>query len=550
MKTTFTAIGCGLLALTMSASAATPVSKKADLAGADTYLGARKTATRADDSETWKSIGMGHYRDNAIHEYYGIYSWPEVEVEIEESETTPGRYRIKNPYVKYPDLIGGAYTLEGDHYITIDASDPVHVFIEVSQTGYVIGEGQELVLWSKADDYYNNRFGNWDLADQEGICGKVEEMAITFPRRGVLATLYEFSTGLPFDPDAVYRGVNGDGMFRVKLPGAPDLEYSVEAPTIDGALTTLTYKVTVGASAEKTLVALVPGKYEESMDADIISGKTPSIEVAKSGNIEIAYPGDGSYTLVMVPYWDGKPCRARFYDHELTFDQSEWRKVGPVEYTEGILAANEVFDYNGVTWGSYTYPVELEENVHNPGLLRLVDPYGEPYPYASSTNYDSSTRHYLVINATRPDAVYLEHMEDMGLNLGYGVMEIWSRAGRRMVEEVAGQPILTLDQCREEGLTGTLANNEITFPKDMTYMKFGVAPTLWYYSNQKGEFKVKLQPGQIVEPGSGIDSVISGDENAPARYYTLDGMEADGANLAPGIYIVRQGSRASKIMVR
>lgn len=549
MNTTFTALGCGLLALSMSASAATPVSRKAEMPGADTYRAARQTATRADNSETWKSIGKGHYRDNAIHEYYGIYSWPEVEVEVQESETTPGRYRIVNPYVNYPDLIGGAYTLEGDHYITIDATDPIHVYIELSQTGYVIGQDQELVLWSKADDYYNNLYGNWDKADQEGICGTLEEMCVTFPRRGVLATLYDFSSGLPFDADAVYRGVNGDGMFRFKLPGAPDLDYIAEKPTINSDLTTLTYHIAVGPSAEKTLVALIPGVYEESMDAKVVSGEVSSVEVTKSGNVEIPFPGDGQYTLVMVPYWDGKPCRARYMDHTLAFQEDEWRKCGEVEYTEGILAANEVFAFNGITWGSYTYPVQLEESVDEPGLFRLVDPYNEPYPYASSTNYDSTVPHYLVIDARNPEAVYLHHMEDMGLNLGYGVMEIWSRAGRRMVEEVAGQPILTLEECRQQGLCGHHGDDVITFPKDMVYMKFGAAPNMWYFANQKGEFSVKLKPGQVIG-GAGIDDIIGGDSNAPAEYYTLGGVKVDGGSLAPGIYVVRQGGRASKVVIR
>ncbi len=48
---------------------------------------------------------------------------------------------------------------------------------------------------------------------------------------------------------------------------------------------------------------------------------------------------------------------------------------------------------------------------------------------------------------------------------------------------------------------------------------------------------------------SSIDSVID-DENAPVEYFNLNGIRVDSENLAPGIYVKRQGRKVSKVLIR
>lgn len=51
--------------------------------------------------------------------------------------------------------------------------------------------------------------------------------------------------------------------------------------------------------------------------------------------------------------------------------------------------------------------------------------------------------------------------------------------------------------------------------------------------------------------GSAIDSVISdADANAPAEFYNLQGVKVGASNLAPGVYVVRQGSKTYKVLVK
>ena len=56
--------------------------------------------------------------------------------------------------------------------------------------------------------------------------------------------------------------------------------------------------------------------------------------------------------------------------------------------------------------------------------------------------------------------------------------------------------------------------------------------------------EVKVTLGQ-----AGINDVSVDETDTPVRYYNLEGQSVDGRNLAPGIYIKRQGSKVSKIIV-
>lgn len=50
---------------------------------------------------------------------------------------------------------------------------------------------------------------------------------------------------------------------------------------------------------------------------------------------------------------------------------------------------------------------------------------------------------------------------------------------------------------------------------------------------------------------SAIDSiVVDGDEDAPVEYFNIQGVRVSGEQLVPGFYIVRQGSKTSKIIVK
>jgi hypothetical protein len=47
-----------------------------------------------------------------------------------------------------------------------------------------------------------------------------------------------------------------------------------------------------------------------------------------------------------------------------------------------------------------------------------------------------------------------------------------------------------------------------------------------------------------------VDGIEVDDENAPVEYYNFSGMKVNGNNMAPGMYIKRQGSKTTKILVK
>ena len=49
---------------------------------------------------------------------------------------------------------------------------------------------------------------------------------------------------------------------------------------------------------------------------------------------------------------------------------------------------------------------------------------------------------------------------------------------------------------------------------------------------------------------AGIEGVGADSADSAARYYNLQGIEVDASHLAPGIYIVRQGNKSHKTLVR
>ena len=51
----------------------------------------------------------------------------------------------------------------------------------------------------------------------------------------------------------------------------------------------------------------------------------------------------------------------------------------------------------------------------------------------------------------------------------------------------------------------------------------------------------------VTEGTVGIDSVVA-EENAPAVYYNLQGVKV--ANPENGVYVVRQGNKVSKVLVK
>lgn len=165
----------------------------------------------------------------------------------------------------------------------------------------------------------------------------------------------------------------------------------------------------------------------------------------------------------------------------LTVKLPEWISLGYALYTEDIMASMFAIE-------NLTYKVEVQQHIDDAGRYRLVNPYGEVYPYNVPGDWDASKDYYIEINAQDPQGVYIEQ-QALGLDWGYGMAYIYSMAADYLA---AGNP---LEAIKAAGYCGTLQNGVITFPAK-TLLTTMESESSWYYANIHGAFKVVLPSAQ------------------------------------------------------
>ena len=170
---------------------------------------------------------------------------------------------------------------------------------------------------------------------------------------------------------------------------------------------------------------------------------------------------------------------------------SPWQSIGIGLYTDDLVYP--LYTEDG---SSATYEVEIQENTDEPGLYRLVDPYGPNFPYYPYA--DSYTSSYIEVNATDPEGVYIFE-QSTGLDLGNGLISILSEGGNYY--DYYGPDYY--DKLKSLGYFGKLENGVITFPSfeskndagevQYTYQGWAsLAGTGDYRMGRNGEWKIVL----------------------------------------------------------
>lgn len=159
--------------------------------------------------------------------------------------------------------------------------------------------------------------------------------------------------------------------------------------------------------------------------------------------------------------------------YSLTITRVKWNAVGFYYDEDGNKVEGWSLytdDVVGTLFGApmVTYPVKVLERDDQPGMYRMVYPYGEAFPYNDPGDYDESMSYDLLLDATNPDEVTFEPTS-LGLNWGYGVMSLECLA------------------------PGTLKDGVITFPVRglAVYDDDG-----GYYANTSGGFKLVITPAE------------------------------------------------------
>ena len=162
--------------------------------------------------EVFKSLGMAQYTDDLVSYMFGLDPVT-YEVEVEESQDNPGKYRLVNPYgAAYPYNEAGDYDAENDYYLVIDATDPDYVNIYPGELGADWGYGMMSVM-SMADYFIAYQGATVEIMKELGYYGTLKDGVISFTAG---------TAGL------IMGQYLADGGFEVVLPGAAKDESSDE----------------------------------------------------------------------------------------------------------------------------------------------------------------------------------------------------------------------------------------------------------------------------------------------------------------------------------
>lgn len=200
------------------------VSAEGEIVGSDVFY----CYGQHEEADEWNTIGNAEYSEDVLASIYPSDVANTVYfVEMQESKTTPGRYRLVDlygpSYTYYPDLVNDDNIMDHTHhhYTVVDATNPEMVYIEASPLGADFGYGP-VSMFSEGWLYMQLGADLTDPAVLEGF-GTLKDGKITF--LGGALFLYMPDFGMP-------RG-NINHKFYIKLPttdSVDDIVADTEAP--------------------------------------------------------------------------------------------------------------------------------------------------------------------------------------------------------------------------------------------------------------------------------------------------------------------------------
>lgn len=198
----------------------------------------------------------------------------------------------------------------------------------------------------------------------------------------------------------------------------------------------------------------------------------------------ITFPVDGVLVGINSKVYYGNrngAFRLDMSNLERPAQTEEWKSLGMATYTEDCVTT--FFNVENVS-----YQVEVRENTNQPGLYRIINPYGAAYPYNEEGDYDTSKEYFIEIDATDPEGVYIPGIYGTGMNWGYGEFSITSMAYYYMAAQGA-----TFEEVKDGGYCGILADNVITFPaKSLLISLSEYNGGNFYTSNNNGAFRLDM----------------------------------------------------------
>ena len=301
----------------------------------------------------------------------------------------------------------------------------------------------------------------------------------------VLNLIYFVSTELGSAGNGYFaKGTETIQLDGFEVPAAPDYSFAMEfkGHYIDNAGTdNAVIAATKGADVAQYLMTVISADDNaQAAVTGMLKGTVACDTLTESGFYAYPMTASGNFKALAITFdAEGNPIEAFAKDFEfyMAGQENPWKSLGYAVYTDDIILP-------GFSNNPMSYYVEVLENQDQPGLFRMVDPYGPEfplYPYASS--YEEGS--YIEIDATDPEGVWIEGWQSTGLDVkNNGLMEVTSMAWYQANKQGA-----TKEDAKEAGLCGVYADGVITFPVDGLLLAIGDGV---YYGNRNGAFALDM----------------------------------------------------------
>lgn len=254
----------------------------------------------------WELIGTGKYRDDFLTVYTGVQPI-EVDVNIHRHKTQEGVYMLEEPFgwSLLTEALGGTQEELSEQFsytptnITVQLVDnnPAQVYIPLQFTG----------ITENVNGYGAHNIGTLASSSGTPAYGTLSEGVITFPTNAL---------GLQFAGINQTLQANGNGMFRIVLPGYEARDYSLAASysgmriASDNTTASAVFDFTYGADVTGISYVFASGDITADPSAVIASVADDTaeniyeVENFVQGGETVSVEADlqpGVYTLVALP---------------------------------------------------------------------------------------------------------------------------------------------------------------------------------------------------------------------------------------------------------
>ncbi len=511
-------------ALTISASAAaitpasaevaagfTPVVKTISASEADAHSSkaapAHASAPLDKPSGQWENIGKGIWYEDLMTYYSDFQRGMSWVVDIEQSVSAPGWYRML-PYKGGDPVSTYLKNTDTQEYFYVNTTNPEKVYFEDFRPfnkGFWFCQRVDEGGWGEYGDTYYGKF-------KDGI--------ISFPAESADVR----------DPDLGWPQTTLNGDFRIALPGSKPLDFTLTATSPYCSHTNeVTVSLGIGDDISSVKLILLKGEYAAKGNEAAIVAQGQDLNPNLT-EVAISTDGSGMFTLLLAGRDDADEIVAA--TETLIFfpadDNDNWADYGTATFNEDIIS--EFF--GNVEAEEITAP--LQKHKTQSEYYRIVNPLSQHTTLGHLINAHDSHNHYMYINTDGAGGWYIE-ASTLGLEEPtYGQAAIWSWAERYAQAGMWYEGV-------QLGYFGTKSGNTIKIPAGTLLLGFSNHQN-GAFMNNPGSLTITLHPDE-----TGIADIETSGEDAPAEYFNLQGMKV--VNPEPGaLYIVRKGATVSKII--